>query len=156
MRVITIILALFATPAFAQGGDTYANARFGYAIAIPPGFVGQGEGDNGDGQAFAAEGKPIDLLVWGGMVMEPDFESEVDAAMGYTEEAGWALTAQTVTPRWAEFSAVQGARLLHQRLIALCDPGSYAAFRVEYSTTDVATMQPLITQMAESLRSGAC
>lgn len=157
MRTIVLILfALFTAPAFAQGWLHYDNARFGFGIDIPPGFAGQGESENGDGQAFTTEGKPIDLLVWGGNLMEPDFESEVAAAMGYTEEAGWNLTYQASTPRWASFSGTQGDRILYQRLILLCDGMSYASFHVEYSTRDRAEMDPAVEQMVASLKAGAC
>ena len=157
MRALVLILiALFTAPAFAQGWLHYDNARFGFGIDIPPGFAGQGESDNGDGQTFAIAGKPIELLVWGGHLMEPDFESEVAAAMGYTQEAGWNLTYQASTPRWASFSGTQSGRILYQRLILLCDGQTYAAFRAEYSTRDRTEMDPAVDQMVASLKAGAC
>ncbi|MBU1303935.1 MAG: hypothetical protein KKF33_00235 [Alphaproteobacteria bacterium] len=156
MRLMMLLFAGLFVSTAAAGSEPYANERFGYSISIPDGFAGQGESENGDGQTFVIEGKPIDLLVWGGNLMEPDFESEVAAAMGYTEEAGWNLTYQASTPRWASFSGTQGGRILYQRLILLCDGTSYASFRLEYSVRDRAEMDPAVEQMVASLKAGAC
>jgi hypothetical protein len=154
MRILILLFALLATPTFAQGWERYDNGRYGYQIDIPPGFVGQGESDNGDGQEFVLPGKAANLLVWGGMLMEPDFESEVDAAMGYAEEAAWNITGQTVTSRWAEISAIKGFRVFKQRLIALCDGTSYAALRLEYSVADSSEIDAVLGQMEKSFRAG--
>jgi hypothetical protein len=154
MRLILILFALLTAPAFAQGWERYDNARFGYSIDIPPSFLGRGESDNGDGQAFAPDGKPIDVLVWGGYLLE-DFEAEVTQRMAWDAEESWNLTYQATTPRWASWSAIKGSRILYQRLVLLCDGSSYAAFRAEYSVTDSAEMNPVIERLVQSLR-GNC
>ncbi|MGB3337588.1 MAG: hypothetical protein WBA73_10450 [Devosia sp.] len=155
MRIIlVVILALFAAPAFAQGRDHYDNGRFGYGIDIPPGFAGNGESDNGDGQAFATHGKPIDLLVWGAHLLE-GFETEVAQRMSWDGDEGWNVTYQATTPRWASWSAIKGSRILYQRMVLLCDGASYAAFRAEYSVTDSAEMGPVVERLVQSLR-GNC
>lgn len=151
---LLILFALFATPVLAQGWAPYDNARFGYSIDIPPGFSGQGESDNGDGQAFAADGKPIDLLVWGGEALE-GFEAEIAQRMAWDADEAWKITYQATTPRWASWSAIKGFRILYQRLVLLCDGSSYAAFRAEYSVTDSAEMDPVIERLVRSLR-GNC
>lgn len=155
MRLIFILFALFATPAFAQGWDQYDNGRFGYSIAIPPGFSGQGESDNGGGQAFAMDGKPIDLLVWGGQALE-GFEAEIVQRMAWDQDEAWNITYQATTPRWASWSAIKGFRILYQRMVLLCDGSSYAAFRAEYSVTDSAEMDPVVEEMVQSLRGDGC
>lgn len=154
MRLIFLIFVLLTGPVFAQGWSGYDNSRFGYSIDIPPGFVGGGESDNGDGQAFAAEGKPIDLLVWGGYVLE-GFEAEIAQRMAWDAEEAWNITYQATTPRWASWSAIKGFRILYQRMVLLCDGSSYAAFRTEYSVTDSAEMDPVIERLVRSLR-GSC
>lgn len=156
MRILLIALfALFAAPAFAQGWDHYENGRFGYSIDIPPGFSGQGESDSGDGQAFAAKGNPIDLLVWGGPMMG-DFEAEIAQRMAWDGDEAWNVTYQAVTPRWASWSAIKGSRILYQRMVLLCEGSSYAAFRAEYSVTDSAEMDPVIERLVRSLRGVGC
>lgn len=152
---LILLLSLFALPALAQGWGHYDNARFGYGLDIPPGFVGQGESGNGDGQAFALAGKPIALLVWGGLLAMTDFEGEVAARLRDDAQAGWSLTYQAVTPRWASWSGQKGSRILYRRLVALCDGASYGAFSAEYSIADRVMMDAAVERMAGSLR-GAC
>jgi hypothetical protein len=155
MRIMLIALFALATlPALAQNGERYDNPRFGYSVSVPPGFVGQGESDNGDGQAFALPGRAITLNVWGGWLS--DFDSEVASRIAQDAADGWNQTYQAVTPRWASWSATAGGQILYQRLIALCDGQSYAAFRVEYGPRDRAEMDPVVEQLVASLRSDAC
>jgi hypothetical protein len=155
MRIfLAVLFALLATPAFAQGSQKYDNARFGYSVEIPATFEAQGESDNGDGQAFAHPTKPIDLLVWGGNLLE-GFETAVSQRMGWDQDDAWNITYQVVTPRWASWSAIRGSRILYQRMVLLCEGASYAAFRAEYSVTDSAEMEPVVERMVRSLR-GDC
>ena len=156
MRYILLILALLTTPAFAQGWERYDNARFAYAIDIPPGFVGDGESDNGDGQSFYDATGAKGLLVWGGSLMG-DFEGEVVSAIEYAQaENGWNITYEAITPRWASFSGIEGSRMLQQRMILLCDGSNYAAFRAEYSVTDSAEMEPVIDKLVQTLKGNGC
>jgi hypothetical protein len=156
MRLILLILALLTAPALAQGWERYDNARFGYAIDIPPGFVGDGESDNGDGQSFYDATGAKGLLLWGGSLMG-DFEGEVASAIEYAQaENGWNITYEATTPRWASFSALKGFRILYQRMILLCDGSSYAAFRAEYSVTDSAEMEPVVEKLVQTLKGNGC
>lgn len=157
MRIlITTLFVLLASPAFAQGWDSYGNARFGYSIEIPPGFVGSGESDNGDGQSYYNARGAQGLLVWGGNLLG-DFDAEVTAATDYAvAENGWTISYAANAPGWAVFSGVKGSRILYQHMIALCDGSSYAAFRVEYSTTNAADLKPIIDQLATTLRGQDC
>jgi hypothetical protein len=156
MRILMIfLLSVLATPAFAQGWERYENARHGYSLEVPPGFEPQGESGNGDGQAFSLAGKPIDLTVWGGMLLD-DFESEVGRSMELDQSDGWIITNQTTTSRWASYGASKGSRVLFERMVLLCDGASHAVLRVEYSRADTPLMQPLIDTMAPSLRGTAC
>lgn len=155
MRIVLVVLfALVALPALAQGWDRYDNARFGYGIDIPPGFIGDGEAGNGDGQIFQAAGKPSVLMVWGGNMLG-DFEAEIAERMAGDARDAWNVTYQAITPRWASWSALKGFRILYQRMILLCNGKSYAAFRAEYSVTDSADMEPVIDRLVQSLR-GDC
>lgn len=155
--LIFIVLALLATPAFAQGWDHYDNNRFGYGLDIPPDYVGQGESDNGDGQEFQRLQGAQRLWVWGGLlgVINETFEDEVKWRTEQDESDSWNLTYQATTPEWASFSAIKGSRILYQRMVLLCDRGSYAVFRAEYSERDVANMNPVIERLVRSLR-GDC
>tara|TARA_R110002020_G_scaffold418599_1_gene627808 strand:- start:329 stop:796 length:468 start_codon:yes stop_codon:yes gene_type:complete len=155
MRFIFLIaLAFLISPAFAHGGEQYSNARFGYSIDVPAGFVSQGESDNGDGQRFVLPGRAIELEVWGGWTR--DFDSEVANRMAQDSAAGWNQTYQAITPRWASWSATAGGQIVYQRMIALCDGQSFAAFRAEYGTRDRVEMDPVVERLVASLRGSAC
>ena len=155
MRILLIALfTLLAAPAFAQGWDHYDNDRFGYGVDIPPGFSSQRESDNGDGATFAGGRNPSYLTVWGGN-LTGSFEDEVSQRMAWSEAEAWNTTYQAVTPRWASWSAIKGFRILYQRMVLLCDGTSYAAFRMEYSVTDVSEMDPVVERLVRSLR-GNC
>lgn len=148
--LLFLIFTLLASPAFAADWEGYGNARFGYEIEVPPGFEWGPEADNGDGRSFRSGATR--LAVWGGNIVEADFESEARAAIGYATSDGWAVTYEATTPSWASFSGMQGKRVLYERMIALCD-GSYAAFRLEYSTVNMATMAPVVERLVLTLKS---
>lgn len=156
MRFVLVLIAMLAaSPALAQYWTHYANARFAYEIDIPPGFEGNGESANGDGQGFqnlqAAQG----LVVWGGQVLE-DFSTEVTQAQAAALADGWMQGGQTVTPQWAYFTAFKGQRGLYQRMILLCDGTSYAAFRLEHSVADTAEIEAVIGGLVRSFAAEGC
>ncbi len=153
MRLILALIACLALgPAFADDWGHYANARFGYAIDVPPGFAQGRESDNGDGRPFRDGASK--LKVWGGNLTDADFEAAAATAMRLAEGEGWALTYRSVTPSWTSFSGTQGQRVLYQRMIATC-PGQYAAFRLEYSAVDMAKLDPVVNRLVRSLK-GSC
>jgi hypothetical protein len=145
MRIALVITTLLVAvaPAAAQFWTQYANARFGYSLDIPPGYEAQGGSDNGDGQTFFDPATTQMLTVWGGYVLE-DFEAEVRSSIASADEGAWNITGETVTPDWAEFTAIKGMRALHQRLIAGCDGTAYAAFRLDYLVTDTSRIGEII------------
>lgn len=151
--IVAILLALFLSlgPALADDWGRYENARFGYVIDVPPGFAQGAESANGDGRSFRDGASK--LAVWGGNVIESDFEAEVAAAVRFAEADGWALTYQSVTPSWASFSGTQGKRVLYQRMVTGCS-WQYAAFRLEYSAVDMGKLDPVVSRLARSLKGG--
>lgn len=155
--IFAVLLALLVAPASAQDWGRYDNDRYGYSVGIPPDYLGQGESDNGDGQEFQRVRGAQRLTVWGGLlgVVNESFEAEVKWHMEQDEAGAWNETYRAVTPEWASFSAIKGSRILYQRMILLCDRQSYAAFRLEYSTRDLASMNGVVDRLVGSLR-GAC
>jgi len=153
--LIALLFVALTSPALAQYWTHYDNARFGYGIDIPPGFEGDGESDNGDGQSFHNLSRAQGLVVWGGL-LTADFETEVQAALAAAGANAWTVTEQTTTPQWAHFSAIKGQRLLHQRMMLLCEAAGYAAFRIEYPVTDTAEMQGVIQGLTRSFAASGC
>lgn len=155
MRFVLAVIAVLAliTSAHAQAiWGYYENGRYAYGVDIPPGFEGQGQSDNGDGQVFLLDGRVGRLGVWGGFfVTEPDFEAEATARLAEDTASGWGVTAQATTPTWASWSATKGGRVLHQRMIPLCDGEGYAAIRLDYAQTDRPKIDPLVDQLIASL-----
>jgi hypothetical protein len=149
---LTAIVALSA-PAFAAEWGYYANERFGYEIDIPPGFEGQGQSQNGDGQEFLLDGRGGELTVWGAnFVIEPDFESEANGQFAADAEKGWGLLAQAATPTWATWSVEKSGRVAQQHMIQLCDGSSYAAFRLEYAQVDRPKIDGFVQDLITSFK----
>lgn len=157
MRMIApLFLVLMTLPVLAFGWEHYENARFGYAVDIPPQFEGLGESDNGDGQMFRYMARAQLLTVWGGEA-RGGFAAEVAAMQAAATEGGWNISYQATTPTWAHFKAQRGERRLHQRMIALCGGTRYAAFALQYAMQEVAEVEMVIERMEGSLRgTGEC
>ncbi len=151
---LVLILSLCTLPALAQVWSHYPNARFGYSVDIPPGFVGEGESGNGDGQIFYLPNGLQDLRVWGGLlgVTAETFPAEAAARMTRDINEGWAITYQAGTPQWAVWSGARGGYALYQRMILLCDGQSYAAFRLTHPAADTGRMHAVVEGLARSLR----
>ena len=153
MRSLFLLALLFLAPAaLAADWSSYDNARFGYAIAVPPGFSGAGEADNGDGQVFNSADGTQSLRAWGGNVIADDFEAEVAASMGYARDDGWDLSYERVTPSWASWSGSRNGIILYARMISLCRGSQYAAFQLEYPERDLKAMNAVVERLVGSLR----
>lgn len=153
MRFALLLALLLCAPAvLAADWGLYRNARFGYAVGIPPGFAGEGESANGDGQAFRSADGTQALSAWGGIVLERSFEAAAQTAMGFAREDGWALSYERVTPSWASWSGRRNGMILYARMIALCGGSRYAAFQLEYAERDVGQMDLVVDRLVASLR----
>ncbi len=145
-------IALSATPALAADWGHYDNARFGYAVDVPPDFNGSGEADNGDGQLFTSKDGTQTLRVYGGNILEDDFEADVQHAMGYLTGDGWALSYQRATPSWASYSGSKQGFVIYVRSIALCEGTQYATFEYKYPTKAISAADPVVEKLVRSLR----
>lgn len=156
MRLVLALLLLLAAPAMAADWGHYTNVRFGYAIDVPPGFAAQGESDNSDGEVFRAP--TATLTVFGGNILDGDFESEVRTRQAFATGDGWAITYQVSTPQKASFSGRKGARILYARMVALCGGTAFAMFTLEYGRADLERFNPVVDRLVFSLRptEGAC
>jgi len=150
MRLLLALLLLIPLPAFAADWGHYTNTRFGYAVDVPPRFVAQGESDNGDGQVFKTP--TAVLTVFGGNVMETDFEAGVAQREQFAKDASWAITYQVSSPQKASWSGKRGGRILYGRMIALCGGQQFASFELEYSSADLKAFNPVVDRLVSSLR----
>lgn len=160
MRWLRALLLLLPQTALAADWGHYVNPRFGYAIDVPPGFVGQGESDNGDGEIFKTP--TAELWVFGRYILpdsDGDFEHAVRATQQLDRQQGWSITYAVSTPQSASFSGIKGGRVLYTRMIALCGP-ALAEFDLEYSTSDLqklaGTVEHLVCSLKPTIGSVAC
>jgi len=153
--LIAIALLLVTTPVMAQFWTHYVNERFGYELDVPPGYEGQGESENGDGQTFYLLKSEQVLAAWGGYFFE-NFEAEVAQRQRFASDENWAITYQASTPQWAVFSGQRDHRVFYQRMMPLCDGASYAAYRIEYNIRDLADMNAVIDGLTRSFVPTGC
>lgn len=153
MRTILFaLLTLIITPALAADWGSYENARFGYAVAVPPEFSGSGEADNGDGQVFTSRDGTQTLSVYGGNVMEADFEADTNAAIKAAAGDGWTVSYERVTPSWASYSGARQGFVLYVRTIALCAGTQFATFEYQYPRTAIRDADPMVERLVGSLK----
>jgi hypothetical protein len=156
MHILALLIALFlASPALAQFWGHYENARFGYALDIPPGFSGSGESDKGDGQLFfnvAAE----QMMSVRGKELAGTFEGEAAAASAALRSQGWTITEQSTTADWATITATRDHRLTYERTILLCDGARYATVSVEFHIRDAVAMDGVLQGLARSFMPVGC
>lgn len=146
-----LLLLFLALPgaAFAQGWEAYVNARFGFAVEIPPGFTFVREAYNGDGRTYAkGEAK---LSIWANHLATGPFGEEVaDRRNTYLQE-GWDLSYDRQTTGWASLSGTLVDSILYHRIIALCDDAA-ASFVLEYPQSMKAEISPFVGRLVKSLR----
>lgn len=155
MRTIlaALLLALSATAAMAQGWDRYDNDRFGYSVDLPPGYEAVDPPPaNGDGMIFALSDDSQFMRVYGGNIVEGDFETALRSAMDGATEAGWDLSYKRVADDWASFSGTRGADILYARAIALCGGTQFASFEIEYPAADLEPMNAVVERLVRSLK----
>jgi hypothetical protein len=148
--LLFLAMILLATPAAAQQWGEYENARFGYIIDVPPGYAGEGEADNGDGQIFSNPDGTQVLRVFGGNALE-GFGARVAEVMAGAREAGWNLSYERVTPDWASFSGTRDGIIVYARAIPLCAGRQFASFELHYPEGDVDEMHAVVERLVDSL-----
>lgn len=154
MRVLTTIILFIVVsavaPAHAQDWSRYENARFGYVVDIPPGFLADDVAENGDGRIFhSADGTQL-LRVFGGAA--PDgFEQTTTSAMDFAREDGWTLGYERTTPSWASFSGTRNGMIVYARAIALCGGDRFASFELHYPERDLNDMHSVVDRLVSSL-----
>jgi hypothetical protein len=159
VTIIRSVLALFLLSASAIAADwsSYANARFGATIDIPPGFMNDvPEPENGDGLTFhSADGK-AELLVWGNNLVDADFNQDVAARLKSDMEDGWNISyvAGVNGSGWQVYSGTREGRLLYAKSISSCKDTQALHFRLEYPEAQENDFDPVVERLAKSLKAG--
>ena len=149
LLVLSLMLMALVSPALAQDWGHYSNERFGVEVDIPPGFTPGPPPANGDGQRFTTP--TAALAVFGSLIVDGDFESEVAQRLGWARDDGWTITYQASTPSWASWSGKKGSRVLYVRAISTCGGATIGAFELEYSEADLKAFDPVIERLVRSL-----
>jgi hypothetical protein len=157
-RICAVLLLTVPLPAHAAGDwSSYLNDRYGYEIAVPPGFVGEGEPDAHDGQVFRSADGNARLTVWGGYLFDGEsVEDDVGTRLDGFRQSGWNVTHRSVTPDWASWSGTKGARVSYSREIAGCQSDRFAAFELQYPAGQIKAMNPVVTKLVMSLKQKLC
>ena len=148
-RFLLLLLLALPAPALAQSWEPYVNARFGFAVDIPPGFTLVQEADNGDGRTYA-KGETR-LLVWANRLTDGTLEDEMIVRRRAYLREGWDISYDRQTAGWASLSGTLVDSILYHRMIALCDDAA-ASFVLEYPRSMKAEISPFVGRLVKSLR----
>ena len=139
---------LQVTPAAAEQWRPYDNPTLGYTVEVPVGLGQEAETEAG----LVIQSPTTTLTVFGLVVTPMDFATAVETAIASSEDVWFAVTARSVTPEWARYTAVNGAQLQAVGLVALCDGASLAAYELRYMEADSVAMAPVIDRLSSTLR----
>jgi hypothetical protein len=156
MRTI-IALILLSTSAMAADWSSYANARFGAIIDIPPGFVNDvPEPENGDGLTFHSADGTAELLVWGNNLVDADFNQDVAARLKSDIEDGWNISyvAGVNGSGWQVYAGTREGRLLYAKSISSCKETQALHFRIEYPEPQKTNYDSVVARLSKSLKAG--
>jgi hypothetical protein len=146
-----------SSSAIAADWSSYANARFGTTIDIPPGFVNDvPEPENGDGLTFhSADGK-AELLVWSNNLVDGDFNQDVAERLKSDIGDGWNISyvAGVAGDGWQVYSGRREDRLLYAKSISSCKETQALHFRLEYPEVQKTNFDPVVAHLAKSLKAG--
>ena len=155
---IAFVLWLFTTAAIAADWTSYANARFGVIIDVPPGFVNDvPEPDNGDGLTFhSADGKAV-LLVWGNNLVDEDFTQDAAGRLKSDTDDGWVISyaAGVNGDGWQVYSGTREGRLLYAKSISSCKNTQALHFHIEYPEAQKKAYDPVVERLAKSIKAGS-
>lgn len=148
---IAIVGVAFVATVSAAGWTTYVNARFGYAIDIPPGFSAVQEAENSDGGVSQSVDGGAELKVWGAYLSDGDFTSDVAARIRSDTGEGWTISYDRRTAGHASWSGTKGSQILYMRAVKGCD-GSAAYFQLIYARSEMKAYDAIVTRLVKSLR----
>jgi hypothetical protein len=150
--VLSALLAIAPT-GMARAGDwsNYVNARYAYAIDIPPGFAAIAEAGNGDGGTAQSSDGRAKLSVWGGYMMADSFAAEIAPRIEQDRQEGWNVTYDRHAEDWASWSGSRDIRIFYQRSLLGCE-GAAIHFRLEYDAGQRKAYDPIVARLVKSLQ----
>ena len=149
MKRLLLVLSL-TTLVWAQQAFHYANARYGYSIDFPEGFVAQEEAANGDGRVVESADGVARVLVYGSNNVD---ETGIDRA--YSQ----ALAELTVKPAykdrgksWFVLSWLEGSTIHYRKTFH--GTGSSNTFWLQYPATSKKTYDEVVDKLEKNFKPG--
>jgi hypothetical protein len=153
------VFALFLMTSLAMAAEwnSYANARFGYSVDIPPGFKQFGEKpESADGLTFRSAAGDAELLVWGANIVDGTFKDEMDKRIQWAKDDGWSVKYVSYDKQavltWAAFSGVKGKRIFYERALSSCKATQVVMFRIEYPDARKKNYDKIVERIGKSLK----
>lgn len=151
MKRLSLLLVLsLAALVWAQPGFHYANARYGYSLDFPEGFVAQEEAPNGDGRVVESADGVARVLVYGSNNVD---ETSVDRA--YKQ----ALAELTVKPAykargksWFVISWLEGSTIHYRKTFQ--GKGSSNTLWLQYPAGSKKTYDEVTGKLEKSFKPG--
>ena len=151
-RPWVLVLLMLGCCALVWAGSLarYVNARYGYGIDIPAGFVVEPEADNGDGCKMHPVGGGVELLVYGSNnVQGLDLQGVyAEALEGIPAQPAYHKTGKN----WFVISWAEGSTLHYRKTFV--GPGSTNSFWFRYPEKRRATCDALTVRLEGSFRPG--
>ena len=153
-RFLFLLLCLATSvaplPVVAGGWGRYDNARFAYAIDLPPGFSDVAEAENSDGGVSRSADGKAELRVWGGYLVVNAFKGEIAERVRSDQAEGWAISYDRRTAKAASWSGSRGDRIFYARAMKGCDDAAIY-FRLEYDRADLDAFDSVVGRLVKSL-----
>ncbi len=148
--LLTVIICLYAAPAFCGDMATYVNQRFGFAIGYPQDLLyPQGESANGDGQTFVSKDGRAVLIAYGAYNA---LDQSLDALLASDSSRNGRRT--TYTAKRADWFVISGyepdGRIFYQKTLLRQDV--LYSFELRYPQQQKARYNPLTGIIGKSFR----
>jgi hypothetical protein len=155
MRVAALVLVVLIGPAFAEEGwRQFDNARFGFSMEVPAGFIKSEPPANGDGATFNSPDGSAELRVWGAYLTDITLKQDAAQRRQWEADDGWKISYAPVKNTWFIYSGTKGDRIVYTKAVSACGGDVALYFRIEYPKSEKVQYDALVTRMSHSLKSG--
>lgn len=128
-----------------SAGGVYANARFGYAVTIPAGFIWNPEATNGDGRTFTNNQTGMTITVWGSYnALNETPESAFEQTTAGHQVAYQQVTDTEFTASWEENGTITYVR-------EMVSAGTIHAIRFDYPSAQRNDCDRIVEQVVPTL-----
>lgn len=128
-----------------SAGGVYANARFGYAVTIPAGFIWNPEATNGDGRTFTNNQTGMTITVWGSYnALNETPESAFEQTTAGHQVAYQQVTDTEFTASWEENGTITYVR-------EMVSAGAIHAVRFDYPSAQRNDCDRIVEQVVPTL-----